>query len=535
MAEVYAADHELPGGTRGRVALKRMRPSLGCDPSFVQMFMDEARLGMQLSHPGICRVHELLQVEGEYCIAMEYLHGVTLSGLASACARAGRVLPRSIALGIIARACEALHYAHERRDEAGKPLCVIHRDVSPQNLMICDDGTVKVLDFGIAKASDSSHVTHTGSVKGKGSYMSPEQFHGAPLDRRTDIWSLGVVLLEALGAQNPFRRSSLVETAYAIACRPIPKLEDVQPDAPAALCAVVGRALSRERRLRYESAEGLRLALLQAVGPAQVATPESIGAFVRELCGHTLAEREALFDTTALRSGDLELDLEEEAEATKTLSPAVALGSEVRLSPPRLAALRSYARARRSAILASTLSALTTAAVLLAWPSSDAPAVRASVPTLMPEVVISAPRTGAIAQPSSIASRTAAPQATRKMQPVVVPLRKASAVPSSDERAPTRQHPDLAAEKGSRRESRRDDGDRPESRLRARPTGLIFVDAEPYATIYVDGQSLGVTPILGASLPEGRHALRAVTADGRVKELTIDVSADEPLRRRLRW
>ncbi len=258
MADVYAAELESIAGFRKRLAIKRMRAHLVSDPMFVGMFLEEARLGSLLSHPKICEVYELAQVDGEYYMAMEYLHGVTLSGLRAACSRRGQSLPLPIVAGIFAQVCEGLQYAHERRDRNGDSLCLVHRDVSPQNLFIRDDGVVKVLDFGIATTDDGGHLTPTPSFKGKTAYMSPEQLQGKQLDRRTDVWSMGVVLFEALSGERLFRRGDLLETVHAIANEPIPLLSDLRPDAPPGLCSVVSRALSGARlaiRLRRDAAQ----------------------------------------------------------------------------------------------------------------------------------------------------------------------------------------------------------------------------------------------------------------------------------------
>jgi len=296
MADVYAAELVAAAGFRKRVAIKRLRAPFLRNERYLQMFLAEARLGSGLSHPNLCEVYELGHAEGEYYIAMEYLHGVTLSTLTHACVGSGQQLPIPVVVGIIAQACEALHYAHEHRDIHGKPHGVIHRDVSPQNLMICDDGRVKLLDFGVAKDDESGHLTGAGTLKGKPCYMSPEQLYGEQLDRRTDLWSLGVVLFECLTGTRLFRRSSSSETISAITKEPIPSVAERRAGVPPALSNVVARALSRERDWRFATAIELRMALLKSIGNGACASREAIGALVRSACAPTLRARAHTFD-----------------------------------------------------------------------------------------------------------------------------------------------------------------------------------------------------------------------------------------------
>jgi serine/threonine-protein kinase len=563
MADVYAGELESADGTRRRVAIKRMRPSLLDDPSFVRMFVEEARIGVELAHPRICKVYELFRIANEYCMAMEYLHGVTLSRLLAACRRSGRPIPSSIALGIIAQACEGLHYAHEGRDASGRPMGVIHRDVSPQNLMVCSDGAVKVLDFGIAKLEDSSHVTSSGGVKGKGSYMSPEQLHGGRLDRRTDVWSLGVVALEALSGKNPFRQTSLMDTAHAITCRPLPSLRRLRPDAPEALCRVIERALCRQRDLRVRSADELRRALLEAVGVEHVATEAMIGAFVRDVCARALSESVLHFEPSRLPSCDA-IELEDESSgsadhawiaaltkvrqhAAKGPGPSApppfeglgpALDSAQSPAGPLVVASRSDSslgpktRSRVAARRRSQGGALIALAfvVTAAWwnAAQRTTASHAGISLLTPEVHLSpALRTtnlppAALHGPAVVLPETSASAAApRTPRSVSTEGSAALAEPSSPE-------PDVASPAPGHDQE-------PAGRSVRRKPGLLYLDAQPYATIFLDGRELGVTPILGASVPSGRHALRAVTADGRVAQLAIDVSPEEPLRKRFTW
>ncbi len=195
MAEVWAGELRSRGGFRKRVVIKRIRPLCARDPEWAQMFETEARVAARLAHPNICEVFELCDVDGELYMALELLRGASVRSLI----RDGGALTPGQVAGLIEQAGAGLHHAHELRDTTGAPLGVVHRDVSPENLFVTVDGTVKLLDFGIAKIADQFAVkTLTGKTKGKLAYIAPEQLAGEPVDRRADVWALGVVMWEAL-------------------------------------------------------------------------------------------------------------------------------------------------------------------------------------------------------------------------------------------------------------------------------------------------------------------------------------------------
>ena len=196
MGEIFLARLSGEGGFERRVVVKRLLPELVPAGQYVQMFLDEARLAARLTHPNVCEVHELGVDQGQYFIVMPYLEGVPFSRVMRRQGDA-RAHLRLVA-GALAQACTGLHHAHELTDDAGVPIGVVHRDVSPSNLFVTADGVVKVLDFGIAKARIATSVTEKGMLKGKLAYMSPEQLGDGPIDRRSDVFCLGIVLHEAL-------------------------------------------------------------------------------------------------------------------------------------------------------------------------------------------------------------------------------------------------------------------------------------------------------------------------------------------------
>jgi serine/threonine protein kinase len=271
MAEIFLA--RANGATKGNViVLKRILPHLAEDDHFVTMFRDEADLASRLDHKNICHVHAFGEISGTWFIAMEYLHGVPLSRMMTRLSKAGKMLDMRVVAGIIIQACEGLHAAHEARDEKGQLMGVVHRDVSPPNIMVTSDGTVKLLDFGIAKARGANSRTRTGTVKGKNAYMSPEQILGKPLDRRSDVFALGIVMYEMLSIKRLFHRDSDFLTFKAITEEPIPDIRERRPDLPPGMRAALLQAMARDPNGRFDSALAFANALRNSVatlgGPA---------------------------------------------------------------------------------------------------------------------------------------------------------------------------------------------------------------------------------------------------------------------------
>jgi serine/threonine protein kinase len=266
MAEIYLARRQ--GTSKREVSvLKRILPHLAEDDHFVTMFRDEAELASKLLHPNVCRVDALDHHAGTWFIEMEYLHGIALSRIMTQLAKMNKMLDPRIATGIIVQSCEGLHHAHELRDANDQLLNVVHRDVSPPNIMLTDTGVVKLLDFGIAKARGANSKTRTGTVKGKNAYMSPEQILGRALDRRSDIFALGTVMYEMLAIKRLFQRDSDFLTFKAITEEPIPDIRDRRPDLPPALRSVIVQALARDPHGRFGTAKTFGDAIRSAMAP----------------------------------------------------------------------------------------------------------------------------------------------------------------------------------------------------------------------------------------------------------------------------
>jgi len=263
------------------VALKIIHPHLAQEESFVRMFLDEARLASAISHRNVCSVFDFGEMDGRFYIAMDYLSGQSLRDVLRRLRKTPlEIEPRKLAVYVaymIAEACEGLHAAHELHGSEGQPLNVVHRDVSPHNLFVTYDGNVSVVDFGIARASDRIQSTATGVLKGKFSYMAPEQMRQLEIDRRADVWALGVVLWESLTLQRLFVRSSQADTVMSVMMDRVRPPSEVNPDIPKELDAVVQRSICRAPNQRYTTAREMGRELMKfcresgvSVGPIEI-------------------------------------------------------------------------------------------------------------------------------------------------------------------------------------------------------------------------------------------------------------------------
>lgn len=262
MAEVYLAKQlgELAGFEK-QVALKTIYPHLTEREDLVVMFLDEARIAAQLNHPNIVQIYDLGKVDDTLFIAMEYIHGQDLRRICEQGIEANDFLPREFAARIIADAAAGLHYAHTSTDGQGRPRNIVHRDVSPQNILVSMEGQVKMADFGVAKAEDRLGQTQAGQRKGKLSYMSPEQLESKDVDARSDVYTLGIVLYETTVGKRLFRGRSDFETMSLVANAKVTPPSEVRADFPAELEAIILKALQKEPSDRYQSAQELQMAL----------------------------------------------------------------------------------------------------------------------------------------------------------------------------------------------------------------------------------------------------------------------------------
>lgn len=261
MAEVFLAKRRNIAGFERSVAVKRVLPEFAGDELFVSMFLDEARIAAELVHPNIVQTLDLGVWDGQYFIALEYIEGTSVRELLARCAERGRRVPRRFACHILAEVCAGLSYAHNKRAD-GQPMNIVHRDVSPANILVGVAGEVKLIDFGVAKARQRRAWTMDGTVKGKTPYLAPERLLGREGDRRGDIYAAGVVLWELLTTERLYRGGSELEIAQRILHQPPPPPSSRNPTVPRALDAIVGRALARDPDARYQDAAELEDDLL---------------------------------------------------------------------------------------------------------------------------------------------------------------------------------------------------------------------------------------------------------------------------------
>ena len=263
-------------------AIKIVLAERADDGDFVEMFFDEVRIASRIRHENVCAVYRFGEVDDALYLTMPLLDGVQLGALRRAAVAAGVIGdPRwqRIAVRIVSDACAGLHAAHELTDDAGAPLAVVHRDVSPQNVFVCRDGVTKVLDFGIARAAHRIHATNVGVVKGKFAYIAPEQILGGEVDRRADVWSLSVLLWELLAGEPLFRRSTDLDTIGAVLRPAVPPIAGVDDE----LFAIVREALRSEARLRHPTAMALRDALERWLARVGGARTSDVGRIVQQL------------------------------------------------------------------------------------------------------------------------------------------------------------------------------------------------------------------------------------------------------------
>ena len=255
MATVFLARLGGVAGFQRFVAIKRLHPHLANDRDFIQMFLDEARIAARLHHPHVVPILEIGESEKGYYLVMEYIEGDTLARLMARSAQSGNALPARVAVRAALDALAGLHAAHEMTDDEGKPLEIVHRDVSPQNILLGVDGSARIADFGVARAASRLTTTKSGQLKGKLSYMAPEQARGKGIDRRADVFAMGIVLWELLARKRLFKsEGGEAETLNKVMNEPIPHVRDANPELPEAIAAVCMQALERDIEKRFATA-----------------------------------------------------------------------------------------------------------------------------------------------------------------------------------------------------------------------------------------------------------------------------------------
>jgi serine/threonine-protein kinase len=361
MASVYVARQIGAAGFERLVVVKRVHKHLVANHDFSDMLRDEARVASMIRHPNVAPVIDVVEAEGELFLVMEYIESSALSSLLKAASDARTRVPPAIAARIALDTLAGLHAAHEVTDIRGNHLEVVHRDVSPQNVVVGVDGTSRLIDFGVAKARHRITETKSGSLKGKYGYMSPEQARAQPVDRRADIFSCAIVFHETLTGRRLFQGEHELDTLRRIVEAPVPKPSSIARDVPESLDEVLLRALQRAPDARYQSAAEMADAIESAIVPAST---REVAAFLQQLCGERLARRRATL--AAMMEGRVDpLDASASGDRlTLPSSPSAILRREAARAAAAEASVHGASMSMRPAPRRWTLAA--TAAVLLA-------------------------------------------------------------------------------------------------------------------------------------------------------------------------
>jgi serine/threonine-protein kinase len=314
MATVHFGRLVGPVGFSRTVAIKRLHPQFAKDPEFVSMFLDEARLASRIQHPNVVTTLDVVAMPNEVFLVMEYVQGESLSRLVKNSSKTGQRIPWGHVASIMAGMLHGLHAAHEAKSERREPLNIVHRDVSPQNVLVGTDGVSRVLDFGVAKAAMRMGSTRDNQMKGKLSYMSPEQLNGKAVDRRTDIFAAAVVLWETIAGKRLFEGTDAGEIFAKVLASDIPEPRSVVPDVPRSLNDVVMKGLERNPDRRFQTAREFAIALESSVPPS---TTRAVGEWVERLAHAELDRRAHMIteiESTSMSREDL-ARYERESEA----------------------------------------------------------------------------------------------------------------------------------------------------------------------------------------------------------------------------
>lgn len=277
MAEIYLARERADDGTVRHVVVKRILRDMQDNQQLLGMFLEEGATATRLYHPNVCHVYECGEIEGVTFMALEWVFGRALSDIIERATARGIVIPWPVGVQLIAEIAAALQYVHHAKGVTGRALNIVHRDVSPHNVMVSWDGQVKLLDFGIAKTGGKDD----GGTKGKYAYMSPEQARSQPVDHRSDLFALGICLYEVLAGRPLYERGTLLDTLSAIVREPPPSIVEARPDLPPALDRILARALAKDPSQRFQSAGELQAALQQVLRTqGQVVTGQRLALFL---------------------------------------------------------------------------------------------------------------------------------------------------------------------------------------------------------------------------------------------------------------
>jgi serine/threonine-protein kinase len=496
------------------------------DPEQVQMFLHEARLAAALTHPRVVQIFELGEHEGSFFIVMEFLDGESVWAVWKEGHHRSRHMPDHLLAQVIAEAAEGLHYAHTRTGEDGQVQPIVHRDVSPQNLLVTYDGGVKVVDFGIAKVGTAA--TTSGKLKGKLAYMSPEQGRGEALDPRSDVFALGVVLFEMVTHTRLFPRLPDLEILKLVMTgTDLPTVDQRRPDAPEGLKRIIGRAMAAEREQRYQNAREFQLALQDfVVELGHRSTSADVADHMQALFGERIAQRRTVIESA--RRGELNL-----GQVPDRLFPVASGSNPSSKAGPTPAASRSdltpvLPARRRWPMAAGVVVAL---AIVAAFALQRAPAPPEVTPARAALSVDSRPQ-GAHVQLDSVGRGVTPLELTgldEGAHELTLSLeghasQKRSVALKASERLSVVVDLDPLARPA---EAPVDAGHRPDAPPVAR-VGKLSLDTTPWSTVYLGTRRLGETPLTNVALPAGRQVLRLVNPEQNLNSsIEVDIVPNE--------
>jgi len=571
MAELFLARQSGIEGFEKLIVIKRILPHLADSSEFVQMFLNEARLAARLNHPNVVQIYDLGRVAGTYFIAMEYINGVDLSRVLKKERKAKRFIPTEHAVKMMSYVCEALTYAHNHTDVQGNPLCIVHRDISPHNVLVAFDGGVKLTDFGIAKAATQATKTKAGTLKGKYYYMSPEQCLGRKVDNRSDIFSAGILLYQLMTGRLPFRGDSEFSVLHAIV-HDAPRPPSVhREDFPSGLYPILERSMAKHPEDRYKDAAQMQMALDKFLMEQKlVSNTTVIGKYVQSLFPEVI---EAMKKARPEDTSDIDEIIDglaiAAAERLTPSKPGYTPSDELVLSARTPSAVirqdgvdvpvAATSQADDLDIPIMTPSMVTAAPTAAQRPSAKEAALPAKkktawrIPVLLGAVFFSAV-CGALLVHYLGQMETESSAPPPEVQPAGV------AVEKPKEPAPAVEKPEPVKEEEKKVEEKTEEKIKPKTKPKrrrrkrrtsvarihrkpaeedveeipdeapARPaaSGYLTLDTKPWTEVYFKGKRLGLTPLAYKKLPAGKQKLLLRNREKNIKKtIVIEIKPNE--------
>ncbi len=508
MSEVFLTMSHGPGGARQLLVIKKLIGHMNDEPELVQMFLDEVRLAAQLSHPNVVQTHRAGSHLGQHFLAMEYLRGQPLSRVVRRAAkRLGAPIPYPLTARLIADALAGLHYAHTACDYHGEPLNIVHRDVSPQNIFVTYEGVVKLLDFGIAKATTQQTRTNTGLIKGKFGYIAPEQAVGEEVDCRVDIWSMGVVLWECLTLHRLFKGRTDAASLQMALRMDVPSPDELCPEVPSVLARIAKKALERDISKRYQTAQEMQEDLEEWLsGFRKASSRSSLAQWMTHLYADVIdEERERMRQCVAqLEAPPLSVSPPPSVPPlTITLDESLAPVTPVKPVPEfRSRFLRRIAVA---ALVASLFVAILLTAIRMSAPSASRGVTHAQpVPVLAQSPALKTGDRAALAHSADVKEPEPAPRL-----PIAAPLPSAARIDKPIILRPKqRKH---SAQSPTKTEALIESpASQPNTQAHDTNTtsfGTLTIDSTPWSYVTINNKLIGATPVIELKLEPGTYQI----------------------------